>query len=241
MWEITLCGKYTDIFYLLEMEKVLKDNLYKDIVSVVWINDDVICNLATLNERYIEYTKKIIIETILKIAKTDFFKKNLNINIKDKSLQTFLISSLVMIDLEEEIEFVYNHFSLDKYININSFINFKLNDLKEKWLFLVNYINKTFLKSFEDSVYLDFLKFLTDLQSPKYEVLYLDKYNENLELFDNKNKKIKSISCKDEVGVIVNLIMLCPRKIIIKCLDKLSSKFSNLIEYIFDEKLSFIL
>lgn len=241
MWEITLCGKYEDVVHLLDMEKILKDTLNKDIVSVIWIHDDVICNLAVVGEENITFTRKVIIETILKIAKTKYFRENLKIFAKDKSLNTFLISSLVMVDLEEEIDFVFNHFDINKYINISSFINFKLLDLKDKWLYIIDYINITFFGSSEDNVYLDFLKFLTELQSPKHEVLYLEKHDKNLELFDAKHAKIKSIESYDEIGVVVNLIMLSPKKIIVNCVDKLSDKISNLMNYIFDEKLSFLL
>lgn len=241
MWEITLCGKYEDILYLVDMENILKETFSKDIISVIWVNDDVICNLATNNLSNIDYIKKIIVETILKIAKKSFFSDNLKLNINDNNLKSFLISSLVMIDLEEEINFVYNHNIIEKYINISSFILFKLRDLEEKWLFLINYINSTFFNRYEEYLYLDFLKFLTDLQTPRYDILYLEKNDNSLDLIDQKNKKIKSVSLSDEVGVIVNLIILCPKKIIIKCIDNLSNKFSNLVSYIFEEKLFFLL
>lgn len=241
MWEITLSGKYDDIVYLLEMERVLKDKYNREIISVVWVCDDVICNLATTNNLIVDNIKEIVIETLLKIAKTKFFTENLNIFTNDSSINTFLISSLTMVDLEEEIDFTLDNMQFNNYINIQSFINFKFFQLRARWKYLIDYINYSFSKSIGDNVFLDFLKFLTDLQTSKCEALYLEKNELNIELYDSKHNKIKSLSSTDEIGMVVNLIMLSPKKIIINCIDELSNKTSNLMSYIFDEKLSFLL
>jgi len=241
MWEITLHGEYDDVVYLLEMEKTLKDNLKKDIVSVIWITEDIICNLAGANDRNTKYIKGIISETILKIAKTKFFQENLNISVCDTSIFTFLISSLVIVDIDEEIDFIANIIDSMTYVDINAFINFKLMSLKDKWSYLIHYINNTYRGNHEDNVYLDFLKFLSDLQTPKYDVLYLERNNGYLELLNKKHEKLKKFDNSDEIGVIVQLIILCPKKIIISCIDHLSEKVSSLMNYIFDEKVSYLL
>lgn len=241
MWEITLCGKYDDVVYLVDLEKILKDRYKSDVITAIWICDDVIFNIATNNQKIVENIKKIILELLIKIAKTKFFKDNLHIFINDTSINTFLISSLTMIDLEEEMEEEFVQFDINNYINIHSYILFKFRDLRLHWQYLADYINYSFLNSSGDGVYLEFLKFLTNLQSPKYEALYVEKNNKYLEIFNVCHEKIKSLPDNDEIGVIVNLIMLSPKKIIVNCLDNLSTKTSNLLNFIFEEKLTYLL
>lgn len=241
MWEVTLCGKYDDIVYLVDLEKQLKDNFHSDVITAIWISDNVVLNMAITKDEIVYFVKKTVIDTILKIAKTSFFSENIKFLSDDKTLNTFIVSSLVMIEIDEEIDFVYNHISLDKYINIDSFVAFKLFDFYDKWQYLCDYINNTFSTKYEDYVYIDFLKFLTDLQVPKYDILYLENTGKNLEFFDSARNKINSISVKDEIGVIVNLIMYSPKKIVVNCIDILSDKISNLMNYIFEEKVSFLL
>ena len=52
---------------------------------------------------------------------------------------------------------------------------------------------------------------------------------------------ISSIPKSDEIGIIVNLIMFAPRKLIINCINSLSTKVSNMISYIFEDRVSVLL
>ena len=60
-------------------------------------------------------------------------------------------------------------------------------------------------------------------------------------LLDKKKNRVRKISKSDEIGIIASLIMFAPKKIIINCLDKLSSKVANLITYIFEDRVSVLL
>ena len=122
-----------------------------------------------------------------------------------------------------------------------AFIYFKLTDFIDKWQYICDYINNLILDNDEELIYLEFLKFISCFQKPKYDVLYLEHNNKNLLLYDCNHKKLKKIEITDEVGVIANLIMLSPKKIIISCQEKLTDKVSQLINYIFDDKLCFLL
>jgi len=66
----------------------------------------------------------------------------------------------------------------------------------------------------------------------------LKEQKNNLELIDVRNKIIKQIPKSDEIGILVSLILYSPKKLIINCIDSLSEKVSNLITYIFDDKVS---
>lgn len=241
MWEITLLGEYEDVIYLLDLENTLKESLGKDVVVAIWINGEVTVSIATNNKTSIEVIQRSIIDTIIKISKNAYFSENLHISIDDTDLKTFLISSLIMVDIDEEVNTIYDRECVSNYINIKSFNLFKLSDLKSKWQFLIDYIHNTLYISNKDNIYLDFLKFLCDIQTPRHDILYLEKDEKTLSLIDNKQTRVKEVPLGDEIGVVVSLIMLSPKRIVIKGMDNLSNKVNNLVNYIFDEKVSYLL
>ena len=241
MWEITLLGEYEDVIYLLDLENTLKESLGKDVVVAIWINGEVTVSIATNNKTSIEIIQRSIIDTIIKMSKNAYFSENLHISIDDTDLKTFLISSLIMVDIDEEVNTIYDRECVSNYINIKSFNLFKSSDLKSKWQFLIDYIHNTLYISNKDNIYLDFLKFLCDIQTPRHDILYLEKDENTLSLIDNKQTRVKEVPLGDEIGVVVSLIMLSPKRIVIKGMDNLSNKVNNLVNYIFDEKVSYLL
>ena len=58
---------------------------------------------------------------------------------------------------------------------------------------------------------------------------------------DAKKNLIKVSSTGDEIGLIVNLIVYAPKKLIISCLDSLSANVAGLIRYIFEDKICLLL
>ena len=64
---------------------------------------------------------------------------------------------------------------------------------------------------------------------------------DEIQLLDNKKNKVRCISKNDEIGILVNLIMFSPKRLIVSCLNSLSEKVSGLISYIFEDKLSVII
>lgn len=241
MWEITISCGYQDIAYLLEMENNLKNLYSKDVMIIITMEEGIICNIAVIKNSIINDVKKIIIETMIKCYKSIYFSENLKFSKNNITLNSFMISSLVILELIEEVEFVYQNYEISSYINFKSFVYFKLFEFIDKWKYVCNYINVVILNNDEELICLEFLKFICCLQKPRYEVLYLEHNNTNLLLCDVNHKKLKKIEITDEISVITNLIMLSPKKIIINCYEKLTDKATQLINYIFDDKLCFLL
>ena len=71
--------------------------------------------------------------------------------------------------------------------------------------------------------------------------MYLEELEDNMLILDDKKRTIRSISKCDEIGIIVQLIMFAPKKIIINCINSLSKKVSTLISYIFEDRVSVLL
>jgi len=238
MWEITPVGKTRDILFFDELKTILKDKYNSQIMMAITFNNDLYCSIAVKDKRYVRFVKSKIFETIIKIVKCEYFENNLNIFSIDKSLNSFILSCILKIDLFDEIEYSLERFKLTKIVHIRSFVYFKLSKIINIWSKIASYLNSNFQFNCKDGLCLEFLKFLADNSDANIEVFYLKEQKNNLELIDVRNKIIKQIPKSDEIGILVSLILYSPKKLIINCIDSLSEKVSNLITYIFDDKVS---
>jgi len=134
-----------------------------------------------------------------------------------------------------------NRFKLTKIIHIRPFVYFKLTRLLEIWKQIAEYLNYNFATNKQEILCMEFLKFLADNSQSKWDILYLEETMDEIQLLDNKKNKVRCISKNDEIGILVNLIMFSPKRLIVSCLNSLSEKVSGLISYIFEDKLSVII
>lgn len=241
MWEITLIGKPCDIGYFIDLKDTLYRKFKNEILVVISFEKDLICSIATTNNVHIRKLKLLIYETIIKVVKAEIYHNSLEIFTNDKSLNSFILSSLIIINLNDEVNYAKAYTSLTKVINVRSFVYFKLHNMIDMWYREIDFYNYTFGGIHRDEFYLEFLRFVAQNLTGKFDIMFLEDSKDTMRILDKKHNMIKSISKNDEIGVIVNLIMLGPKKIIIKCIDKLSQKVATLINYIFEDKVSVIL
>jgi len=241
MWETTLIGKSSDVAYFLELKDILKQTLNKEAIVVITFENDLICSIAISDESYKDFLITAIFETMIKIVKAEYYQANLKIFSDDKSVNSFLLSSLVLINLIEEVEYAKAYTKLSTTINIRSFIYFRLHKLLKVWKKEIEYYNKNFSGEYKDGLYLEFLRYLAQNSKSNLELIYLEENKKEMILLDKKKQQMKAISKDDEIGIIVSLVMYAPKKLIINCMDCLSNKVSKLISYIFEDRVSLIL
>lgn len=236
MWEITIYGKMSDFMYFALLEEELKCKLKDKIVVAISISSTLACSVALKDKRYLSLVKNMLIECILKCVKEEYFRDNICI---DAGIKEVIIGSLVYINLQEEIDYMKSRINLPKQVYIRPLIRFRLSRLYCIWEKFAYHFNQR--KSGDGAIFLDFLKVLA---SPSYRgsgVLFLEKINEEMCILD-KNREIISItSHDDEIGVVVSLITLAPKKIIINCVNVLSRRTLELINYIFEDRISMLL
>lgn len=240
MWEITIVGNVCDIIYFEELQDNLSDKFGKDIIVAVSYLDDLVCSIATVNSKIVDEIKFMVYETIIKSCKLEFFRNNLDILDDNKTINSYILSTLVSLDLTDEILFAIKNTRLHKKLIIRSFVNFELNYLIQVWKSLCEYINIS-LSGKKETVYISFLRFLAKNLKSSYDVIYLESNCKDIDILDKDRKRISRISKKDEIDLIVNLLMCSPQKLIINCYNELSNKLSELIRYIFEDKISVLL
>jgi len=231
----------SEVLYFID----LKDTLYKkfknEIIVVISFEHDLICSIATTNKDNLKKLNSYIYETIIKVVKSEVYHNSLKIFTDDKSLNSFILSSLIIINLEDEVNYSEAYTTLSKVINIRSFVFFKLHNIIDMWIKEIEFYNYSFGDIHKEEFYLEFLRFIAQNLTGKFDIMFLEDSIDTMLILDKKRNKIKTISKQDEIGVIVNLIMLAPKKIIINCIDKLSHKVASLITYIFQDKVSVVL
>lgn len=240
MWEITLKGKPSDIVYFLDLKNKLKQMYDKNVLICITFEKDLVVSIAYVGQNKLKNIQSIIWQYIIKIVKVEYLQERLNCFTKDVSLNSFLLSNLIMLDIIDEVEYAMQIIRLPKVISIRSFIYFRLHQFIDLWQKEVNYYNNHFSAS-SDENYLNFLKFLASNTKSKSDIIYLESKDKDMLLLDKKRKEVKSFNKNDDVGLIASLIMFAPKKLIITGIENLSQKVSNLLSFIFEDRVSVLL
>lgn len=239
MWEITLVGKEIDYPYFLELEKKILDLKINSIVSI-GLKDDLFISICSQN-KILSKIERYIFETIIKINKSEYMLENLDfLSGGDSLYDSFMLSSIVNLDLDMEVDFAKYYAKLDKSNNIRSFFRFKLNKLTKSWQGILVALNMLFADKEKERIYLDFLKYLTVVTKPLYDVVVVNQSLRSMVVMDKYGNTLKKVYNNDEVDTLVNLIMYLPKKIIVKS-SNVGNKIFAMIKYIFDDKVSVVL
>lgn len=242
MWEVTLIGQFQDYMHFQVFEKMLKSTYKKQVIIAISYNaDNLFLSIAVTNKRLINSVKKLILELIIKICKEEYYINELKVSTEDEELNYFILLTAVLSNLEDEVDYARIKVKFSNVIHIRSLVRFRLDKLYLLWEKFANYFNYAFKNTISDEIYLEFLKFLANNSRRDGEVVYLEKVDDYFCLKNKDNKILSKIILTDEVGIIVNLIVISPHKLIINCYSKLSSRIAELIDYLFEDKVSILL
>jgi hypothetical protein len=241
MWEITIIGNEEDNGYFELIKEQINLTFGKDVIVAISIGYTCYCSIATEHDEYITDLKYLVVQTIIKISKIEFFLDNITILGNDIELNKFIIISLAHIGLEEECNYIISNIKIPNRICIRSFAKFKLARLEYVWNTTIKYLSKRLSGIDESYLYLEFLRFLANNCESKIDVVYVVYGQDSIQLLNDKKQIITCIPKNDEVGVVVNLILFAPKKLIVNCLGSISDKVAELISYIFEDRLSVIL
>lgn len=152
-----------------------------------------------------EYEEIIRVEVLDKVAeviaikyKNDLFKKSVCIEGLSEVEKEILFASLIAADLEEDKKYSFERIKEYKEIAVDGIYNFRLKQLKKKWVDIVSYIPTCFMKE----QLKDFISFL--LENKKKRV-----YVDSGRVYDNHYRRLKRCSLLDgELAQITREILL---------------------------------
>lgn len=239
MWEYNIVCNPKNRVHLRNIENNLKSK-YPYIITA--LSDNVLSVALNYNQKpkVFEYIKRLLAETIILIYKEKLLLNSININYLSEEYKTAFIKSLIYFDYEEDMFEIINQLDFDTGINLDSFYNFRLKKVKQKWLQLVSICqnNNVFLES---ETFLELLKFLIESMIPKHK--YIDVFYNGIdfEIVDENNNLISfNNTGNPETNLISGLISLAPKTINLHCAGMLSDNTFKIIYYIFNKKVNLL-
>ena len=211
---------------------------------VVSFFDEKFCSVTiAVEERYIENAQELLAKVITKAIccdfKSEFLDKFLMLPNQDDIIVSAFKNALINFDKETDYFLISKSLFLEGEIYLESFYNFRLSKLQDKWGELVKLANenKDYLVC-KDAIY-DLLKFLID---------NIDVTKREIEVFEDKNgyRIVPSYDVEEEEfenkyfseeDLVSSLIELSPRKI--ELYYSTENDATILLKNIFEKRLNF--
>ncbi len=240
MWEITLIGTGNDMAHFRLLCDTLH-NSYDGVVCALSSSNYVYCSIATMQDSILPEVQRIVVCTILQIAKIDYFDRHLELFKKYPIFRDFAIYSIVQSDIDDEIDFVMSNCNLGGNIYIHSFVAFRLQILVRVWQKICTYLDNQYTHGIESEWCLEFLKFISSNISASDSVFSIRYTEKKIKVHNFSSGKVKYFHCNNEIGAIIYLIVSSPKKIILQYDDKITERLNSLVSYIFDDKVCIVM
>ena len=162
------------------------------------------------------FIKDKIIGLYVNEYKLNYLLENFNFEVTDNISMKAFIKALLMFDIETDRRIVKQKLVGFNSIVIDSFFNFRLQVLKNRWNDLVNLANDNIMYLMSRDTIIELLKFLISNLEFNCEMVKIKQNGENFILYDEKGDLIKDEKCRDILdndSLITTLIYLNPKKI----------------------------
>lgn len=180
--------------------------------------------------------ERCIIKVVCCFFKEEFLSENLHLPLHENMSMTAFKKALLNFDKETDFYIISKNLSLDKNLYLNSFYNFKLKSLREKWTELVTLANENSDYLVSSEAFFDLLKFLIDnLEIGQNEINVFEEENG----YSIKSEEMSN-DCEFEKlskeGLVSSLIEICPKKINLFC--RSDDATAGFLSKIFEERVN---
>lgn len=238
MWEFSLNLK-TENF---EIAKSFFNAINSNISSIDGMitsheENDYISILLAVNDRDEGKVKNFVSNILIEIICTDF---------KDKYLTKYLLlpehdiigmtafkKALLNFDRETDRFIIKKNLVLGNNLYLESFYQFRLRSLQDKWSELVSLSNENREYLLSRESFIDLLKFLVDNLDIGEDEISIVKEKDGYRIYNQKTEENQLLS---EESIVSSVIDICPQKINLYFNE--SSKATNLLERIFEERIT---
>jgi hypothetical protein len=197
------------------------------------------------------YISDAISDAISTFYKLEFIEKNLNLPINDEISLNAFKKALIAFDRDTDKYIISRNLRLEKSIYIDSFYQFRLKQLRNKWMELIKLANENASYLLCNDTFIDLLKFLIEnieISSGLVNVIKSDDgyklCDEQFNEIDSENETLCHLNVENdngnEIGIITSLIALSPKKINVYCNEYENSPTLTLISQIFENRVSIL-
>lgn len=180
--------------------------------------------------------ERTIIKAICNFFKEDFLTENLHLPMHEDISFCAFKKALINFDKETDFYIISKNLELDKNLHLDSFYNFKLKPLREKWSELINLANENSDYLVNNDAFFDLLKFLIDnLEICEEEI---DVFEKDDGYFIKPQTDLESFECENlsNEGLVSSLIELSPKRINFFCDHE--NNTAGFLSKIFEERLN---
>jgi len=188
------------------------------------------------------YIKEKIAENILLYYKTDFILSKLNFKVNNTTDMQVFLKALLVFDSDVDKEIILTRLNFDDSLIIESFIDFKLNFLKDKWKELVSLANDNSMYILSEESFIELIKFL--ISNLDYRIKEVNVFSKNdcyLICDENGNKindfLIEKCLIYDDNNLLTTLIAINPKKIKLHCNTFIKDKLIQILYLFFDKRI----
>ena len=179
----------------------------------------------------------ILTFVICNYFKEKFLDKYIQIPLGNEINFIALKKALVEFDKETDVHLIQKSLNIENDIYLESFFDFKLIQLKNKWLELVKLANDNASFLSHDDTYIELVKFLIDNLEVCFDQINVIESGNNYKLCNNAFEEIEQPTkhdVTDDKLLVEEIIRLCPR--VINIYSDSDKPGINLISKIFDNR-----
>ncbi|MCH5161278.1 MAG: hypothetical protein J1G04_04525 [Clostridiales bacterium] len=239
MFQLTVSVDERKAEWLYSIEDIIKNKLNScHAVAALKIHGKrVFCSFGCETEnktKLVAAVRDCIIEMFAVVAKFDFIKQNLSLAIPPARYD-ILLHTLVAFDRENEHKLLRKLVRVEDGIALDGFFNFRMGELKERWLEICRLTksNGSYLR--DDDMYNELLRFLISAVNPKVTKLVLRENSGAYSLSGALKNGSLDITAVDASELMYYLIDLAPLELVIDG-GITNSELSRRLIGIFDAK-----
>ncbi len=178
--------------------------------------------------------KEYLVELFGVVSKFDFIKRNLLLGLP-KTNYELLLHTLVAFDRENEHKLLNKIIKVEDGMALDGVFNFKLGELKERWLEICNLTRNNGAYLYDDETYNELLRFLISAVNPKINKLTVRENNGKYRVTGALKNSVLDFDVCNSSELMYYLIDLAPLELIIE--GRISNiELANRLTGIFDAK-----
>lgn len=209
-------------------------------VITTYEDDNFISVVLAVEDIYKEKMQQFISHAITRIVgsyfKGDYLEKHLNLHIQDIIGMTAFKKALINFDKETDYFIISKALSFERNLFLESFYDFRLGKLREKWSELIALANENKDYLLNSDAFLDLLKFLVDNIDISEDEIDVVEEGDGYRIFTGRESIIFNETLSKE-GLISSIIDMSPQKINLYC--KTKNNATDLIQKVFEKRVNF--
>lgn len=219
MYQITISVDYNRADWLYSVDDVIKNKLQScfAVSALRTSGRRLYCSFgceAASSAQMRDTIKEGLVEMFGVVGKYDFIKRNLSLGLS-KTNYDLLIHTLVAFDRENEHKLLNNVIRVEDNMTLDGIFNFKLCELKERWIEICNLTRSNGAYLYDDETYIELLRFLISAVNPKVNKLTVREENGGYSLSGSLKNSVINIDAQTSAELMYYLIDLAPLELVI--------------------------